>query len=135
MILEYISMRIKDKRQVIYFSRFLHLIFVHLCPQSVFQADTCIKVHKNGPRSFVDLTNKDAKNKFNTPIVYPEQFLALLQARMPEKYGARVQGSNVSTHPESNPSTQPKHSTKQSAPFGSSQKGASCKKKNQNKGK
>ena len=41
---------------------------------------------------------------------------------MPEKYGARVQDSNVSTHPESNPSTQPKHSTKQSAPFGSSQK-------------
>ena len=51
-----------------------------------------------------------------------KQFLALLQARMPEKYGARVQDSNVSTHPESNPSTQPKHSTKQSAPSGSSQK-------------
>ena len=115
-------MRIKDKREVIYFSRFLHLIFVHLCPESVFQGDTCIKVHKNGPRSFVDMTNKDVKNQFNTPIVYPEQFLALLQERMPEKYGARVQESTVSTHPESNPSTQPKHSTKQSAPSGTSQK-------------
>ena len=122
MILEYICMRIKDKREVIYFSRFLHLIFVHLCPESVFQGDTCIKVHKNGPRSFVDMTNKDVKNQFNTPIVYPEQFLALLQERMPEKYGARVQESTVSTHPESNPSTQPKHSTKQSAPSSTSQK-------------
>ena len=128
MILEYICMRINDKRKVIYFSRFLHLIFVHLCPESVFQGDTCIKVHKNGPRSFVDMTNKDVKNQFNTPIVYPEQFLALLQARMPEKYGARIQDLNVSTHPESNPSTQPKHSTKQSAPLWQLPKGASCKK-------
>ena len=112
MILEYICMRIKDKREVIYFNRFLHLIFAHLCLESVFQADTCIKVHKNGPTSFVDMTNKDVKNQFNTPIVYPEQFMALLQAGMLEKYGARVQDSNVSTHPESNPSTQPKHSTK-----------------------
>ena len=68
-ILEYICMRINDKRKFIYFSRFLHLIFVHLCPESVFQGDTCIKVHKNGPRSFVDMTNKDVKNQFNTPIV------------------------------------------------------------------
>ena len=121
-ILEYICMRINDKRKVIYFSRFLHLIFVHLCPDSVFQNDTCIKVHKNGPRSFVDMTNKDVKNQFNTPIVYPEQFMALLQARMPDKYGARVQDSTVRTHPESNPSTHPKHSSKQLAPSGSSQK-------------
>ena len=64
MILEYICMRIKDKRKFIYFSRFLHLIFVHLCPESVFQGDTYIKVHKNGPRSFVDMTNKDVKNQF-----------------------------------------------------------------------
>ena len=41
---------------------------------------------------------------------------------MYDKYGARVQESNVSTHPESNPSTQPKQSTKQIAPSGSSQK-------------
>ena len=122
MILEYICMRINDKRKVIYFSRFLHLIFVHLCPESVFQGDTCIKVHKNGPRSFVDMTNKDVKNQFNTQIVYLEQFLALLQARMPEKYGARIHDLNVSTHPESNPSTQPKHTTKQSTPSDSSQK-------------
>ena len=122
MILEYISMRINDKRKVIYFSRFLHLIFVHLCPESVFQGDTYIKVHKNGPRSFVDMTNKDVKNQFNTPIVYPEQFVALLQAGMPDKYGARVQDSTVRTHPESNPSIQPKQSTKQTAPSGSSQK-------------
>ena len=81
------------------------MIFVHLCPESVFQGDTYIKVHKNGPRSFQDMTNKDVKNKFNTPIVYPEQFLALLQERMPDKYGAKVQESTVSTHPESNPST------------------------------
>ena len=128
-------MRINDKRKVIYFSRFLHLIFVHLCPEYVFQGDTCIKVHKNGPRSFVDMTNKDVKNQFNTPIVYPEQFLALLQARMPEKYGARIQDLNVSTHPESNPSTQPKHTTKQSAPSGQLPKGASCKKEIQNEGK
>ena len=122
MIIEYISMRINDKRQVIYFSRFLHLIFVHLCSNAVFQNDLCIKVHKNSPRSFVEMTNKDVKNQFNTPIVYPEQFMALLQARMPDKYGARVQESTVRTHPESNPSTQPKQSSKQSAPFGSSQK-------------
>ena len=121
-ILEYISMRINDKRQVIYFSRFLHLIFVHLCPDAVFQSDLCIKVHKNGPRSFVDMTNKDVKNQFNTPIVYPKQFMAFLQLRMPDKYGARVQESIERTHPESNPSTQPKHSSKQSAPSGSSQK-------------
>ena len=112
MIIEYISMRINDKRQVIYFSRFLHLIFVHLCPDVVFQNDLCIKVHKNGPRSFVDMTNKDVKNQFNTPIVYPEQFMALLQARMPDTYGARVQESTERTHSESNPSTQPKHSSK-----------------------
>ena len=117
-ILEYICMRINDKRKVVYFIRFLHLIFVHLCPDSVFQSDTCIKVHKNGPRLFVDMTNKDVKNQFNTPIVYPEQFMALLQERMPDKYGARVQDSTVRTHPESNPGTQPKHS----APSGSSQK-------------
>ena len=115
-------MRINDKRQVIYFSRFLHLIFVHLCPDAVFQSDVFIKVHKNCPRSFVDMTNKDDKNQFNTHIVYLEQFMALLQARMPDKYGARVQESIVRTHPESNPSTQPKHSSKQSAPSGSSQK-------------
>ena len=60
-ILEYICMRINDKRKVIYFTRFLHLIFVHLCPDSVFQSDICIKVHKNGPSSFVDMTNKDVK--------------------------------------------------------------------------
>ena len=122
MIIEYISMRITDKRQVIYFSRFLHLIFVHLIPDVVFQNDLCIKVHKNGPRSFVDMTNKDVKNQFNTPIVYPEHFMALLQARMPDVYGARVQESNVRTHPESNPSTQPKQSSTQLAPSGSSQK-------------
>ena len=121
-ILEYISMRINDKRQVIYFSRFLHLIFVHLCPDVVFQSDLCIKVHKNGPRSFVDMTNKDVKNQFDTLIVYPEQFMAFLQSRMPDKYGARVQKSTVRTHPESNPSTQPKHSSKHSAPYGISQK-------------
>ena len=121
-IIEYLSMRINDKRQVIYFSRFLHLIFVHLCPHAVFQSDICIKVHKNGPRSFVDMTNKDVKNQFNTPIVFPEQFMALLQARMPDIYGARVQESTVRTHPESNPNTEPKHSSKQSAPSGSSQK-------------
>ena len=109
-------MRINDKRQVIYFSRFLHLIFVHLIPDAVLQNETCIKVHKNGPRSFVDMTNKDVKNKFNTPIVYPQQFLALLQARLPDVYGARVQESTEGTHPESNPSTHPKHSSKQSAP-------------------
>ena len=67
------------------------------------------------------MTNKDVKNQFNTPIVYPEQFMALLQARMPDTYGARVQESTERTHPESNPSTQPKHSSKQSAPSGSSQ--------------
>ena len=117
MIIEYISMRINDKRQVIYFSRFLHLIFVHLIPDSVFQNDLCIKVHKNGPRSFVDMTNKDVKNQFNTPIVYPEQFLALLQARMSDVHGARVQESIERTHPESNPSTQPKQSSKQTAPL------------------
>ena len=121
MIIDYISMRINDKRQVIYFSRFLHLIFVHLIPDVVLQNEICIKVHKNGPRSFVDMTNKDVKNKFDTPIVYPQQFLALLQARMPDVYGARVQESTKETHPESNPSTQPKHSSKQSAPSGSSQ--------------
>ena len=121
MIIEYISMRINDKRQVIYFSRFLHLIFVHLIPDAVFQNDLCIKVHKNGPRSFVDMTNKDVKNQFNTPIVYPEQFMALLQARFPDTYGARVQESTERTHPESNPSTQPKHSSKQSSPSSSSQ--------------
>ena len=87
----------------------------------MFQNDLCIKVHKNGHRSFVDMTNKDVKNKFNTPIVYPEQFMALLQARMPDTYGVRVQESTERTHPESNPSTQPKHSSKQSAPYGSSQ--------------
>ena len=115
-------MRIIDKRQVIYFSRFLHLIFVHLIPDAVLQNEICIKVHKNGPRSFVDMTNKDVKNKFNTPIVYPPQFLALLQARFPDVYGARVQESNEETHLESNPSTHPKYSSKQSAPSGSSQK-------------
>ena len=121
MIIEYISMRINDKRQVIYFSIFLHLIFVHLIPDAVLQNEICIKVHKNGPRSFVDMTNKDVKNKFNTPIVYPQQFMAVLQARMPDVYGARVQESTERTHPESNPSTQPKHSSKQSAPSGSSE--------------
>ena len=122
LILEYISMRLNDKRQIIYFSRFLHLIFLHLIPDAVLQNETCIKVHKNGPTSFVDMTNKDVKNKFNTPIVYPQQFLALLQARLPDVYGARVQESTEGTHPESNPSTHPKHSSKQSAPSGSSQK-------------
>ena len=135
MILEYICMRINDKRKVIYFSRFLHFIFVHLCPDSVFQGDTCIKVHKNGPRSFVDMTNKDVKNQFNTPIVYPEQFMALFQGRMPDKYGARVQDSTVRTHPESNPNIQPKQSTKQSSPSGQLPKGASCKKEIQTEGK
>ena len=105
-------MRINDKRQVIYFSRFLHLIFVHLIPDVVLQNEICIKVHKNGPISFVDMTNKDVKNKFNTPIVYPQPFMAVLQARMPDVYGARVQESTERTHPESNPSTQPKHSSK-----------------------
>ena len=69
-----------------------------------------------------DMTNKDVKNQFNTPIVYPEQFMALLQEKMPEIYGARVQETTVSTNPESNPNTQPEHSSKQSAPSGSSQK-------------
>ena len=68
------------------------------------------------------MTNKDVKNQFNTLIVYPEQFMALLQARMPDKYGARVQNSTLRIHPKSNPSIQPKQSTKQSAPSGSFQK-------------
>ena len=55
----------------------------------------------------MDMTNKDVKNQFNTPIVYPGQFMVLLQARMPDKYGARVQDSTVRTHPES----KPKHPT------------------------
>ena len=122
LILEYISMRLNDKRQVIYFSRFLHLIFVHLIPDAMLQNDTCNKVYKNGQRSFVDMTNKDVKNKFNTPIVYPQQFLALLQARLPEVYGARVQETTEGTHSESNPSTHPIHTPKQSAPSGISQK-------------
>ena len=122
LILEYISMRLNDKRQVIYFSRFLYLIFVHLIPDAVIQNENCIKVHKNGPRSFVDIANKDVKNKFNTPIVYPQQFLALLQARLPEVYGARVQETTEETHSESNPSTHPIHTPKQSAPSGISQK-------------
>ena len=107
LILEYISMRLNDKRQVIYFSRFLYLIFVHLIPDVVIQNENCIKVHKNGPRSFVDMTNKDVKNQFNTPIVYPQQFLALLQERLPEVYGARVQETTKGTNSES----KPKHST------------------------
>ena len=122
LILEYISMRLNDKRQVIYFSRFLHLIFVHLIPDAMLQNDICIKVHKNGPRSFVDMTNKDVKNQFNTPIVYPQQFLALLQARLPDVHGARVQETTEGTNSESNPSTHPIHTPKQSAPSGSSQK-------------
>ena len=61
------------------------------------------------------------KINLNTPIVYPEQFMALLQERMPDTYGARVQESTERTHPESNPSTQPKHSSKQSPPSSSSQ--------------
>ena len=122
LILEYISMRLNDKRQVIYFSRFLHLIFVHLIPDAMLQNDTYIKVYKNGPRSFVDIANKDVKNQFNTPIDYPQQFLALLQARLPEVYGARVQETTEGTHSESNPSTHPKHTPTQSAPSGISQK-------------
>ena len=122
LILEYISMRINDKRQVIYVSRFLYLIFVHLIPDVVIQNENCIKVYKNGPRSFVDIANKDVKNKFNTPIDYPQQFLALLQERLPEVYGARVQETTEGTHSESNPSTHPKHTPKQSAPSGISQK-------------
>ena len=86
------------------------------------QNDICIKVHKNGPRSFVDMTNKDVKNQFNTPIVYPQQFLALLQARLPDVHGARVQETTEEINSESNPSTHPIHSPKQSAPSGSSQK-------------
>ena len=122
LIFEYISMRLNDKRQVIYFSRFLYLIFVHLIPDAVIQNENCIKVHKNGPRSFVDIANKDVKNQFNTPIDYPQQFLALLQERLPEVYGARVQETTEGTHSESNPSTHPKHTPKQSAPSGISQK-------------
>ena len=114
-------MRLNDKRQVIYFSRFLHLIFVHLIPDAMLQNDNCFKVHKNGPRSFVDMTNKDVKNQFNTPIVYPQQFLALLQARLPDVYGARVQETTEGTNSESNPSTHPTNTPKQSAPSGSSQ--------------
>ena len=94
LILEYINMRLNDKRQVIYFSRFLHLIFVHLILDDMLQNDICIKVHKNGPRSFVDMTNKDVKNQFNTPIVYPQQFLALLQARLPNVHGAEGSGNH-----------------------------------------
>ena len=82
----------------------------------------CIKVHKNGARSFVDMKNKDVKNQFNTPIVYPQQFLALLQARFPDVHGARVQETTEGTNSESNPSTHPIHTPKQSAPSGSSQK-------------
>ena len=107
LILEYISMRLNDKRQVIYFSRFLHLIFVHLIPNVVLQNETCMKVHKNGPRSFVDMTNKDVKNEFNTPIVYPQQIMALLRGRLPDVYGARVQESTEGTHSESNPKHTP----------------------------
>ena len=85
------------------------------------QNDICIKVHKNGPRSFVDMTNKDVKNQFNTPIVYPQQFLALLQARLPDVHGARVQETTEGTNSESNPSTHPVNTPKQLAPSGSSQ--------------
>ena len=41
----------------------------------------------------------------------------------------RVHESIVRTHPESNPSTQPKHSSKQSAPLWQLPKGVSCKKR------
>ena len=121
LILEYIIMRLNDKRQVIYFSRVLHLIFVHLIPDVMLQNDNCFKVHKNGPRSFVDMTNQDVKNQFNTPIVYPQQFPALLQERLPDVYGARVQETTEGTNSESNLSTHPTNTPKQSAPSGSSQ--------------
>ena len=85
------------------------------------QNEICNKVHKNGPRSFVDMTNKDVKNQFNTPIVYPQQFLALLQARLSDVYGARVQETTEGINSESNPSTNPTNTPKQSAPSGSSQ--------------
>ena len=67
------------------------------------------------------MTNKDVKNQFNTPIVYPEQFLALLQARMSDLHGARVQESIERTHPESNQAPNPNSLPKQTAPSGSSQ--------------
>ena len=129
LIFEYISMRLNDKRQVIYFSRFLYLIFVHLIPDAVIQNENCIKVYKNGPRSFVDIANKDVKNQFNTPIVYPQQFLAILQERLPEVYGARVQETTEGTHSEPNPSNHHKHTPKQFSPLWHLPKGASCKKK------
>ena len=62
------------------------------------------------------MTNKDVKNQFNTLIVYPEQFMALLQARMPDTYAARVQESTVRTHPESNPNTLPNSQPPLAAP-------------------
>ena len=80
-ILEFLRMRRIENAQVIYFPRFLHLIFFHLCKNVVFENDSLMDAHMN----------KDVKNGFLTDIEYPSAVMALLQESMPEIYNARVQ--------------------------------------------
>ena len=111
-LLEFLKMRREENDHVIYFPRFLHLCFFNLCGNVAFENDTMLDAHKNSPRTWQDM-DKDVKNGFATPIEYPSIITELLQVSLPDIYGARVQDTNESNPPVSNPSTphtQSKHS-------------------------
>ena len=76
-ILEFIRTRKLESSQVIYFPRFLHLIFFHLCKNVVFENDEHLSAHTNSARAWADM-NKDAKHGFVTKIGYPSAMMALL---------------------------------------------------------
>ena len=94
-LLEFIRSRNAENPQVIYFPRFLHLIFFHLCQNVTFENDERLPAHTNSARSWADM-NKDEKHGFVSTIEYPPAMMALLQERMPEIYGARAQDTSES---------------------------------------
>lgn len=87
-LLEYIGIRIKDNINVVYTTRFVHLIFQYLCPNIVFEEDTRLPVFSNTLRSFRDLLGIEKENNFVGPVNYPIQARHILHQRLPTVYGS-----------------------------------------------
>lgn len=62
--LNYIGDQIKSKRNLVYFSKFLQLIFTHLCYNAQFDNDVQVPIFKLNKRYFSEIMSKDAEKAY-----------------------------------------------------------------------
>lgn len=87
-LLEYIGSRIEENTIVVYFGRFVHLIFQYLCPDIVFENNIWLSVFRNTLRSFRDMLGTERKNNCISSIDYRNKVRHLLHQRLPIIYGS-----------------------------------------------